>query len=102
MSAATGRRPGSLGEEVAAVVELALSDLATFQEGLARILPQPKVALDRAAVASLLRDALAQYPPEPWVTPQGLQVMASPWLVALGYAKGGDAVLRRIASVLRG
>ncbi len=95
-------RPPSLAEDVSTTTDLAVADLQAFQSGLELMFPQPKVALDRAAVASLLRDALAAYPPEPWFTPQGLQVMASPWLVALGYAKGGDTVLRRIAGMLRG
>ena len=38
---------------------------------------------------------LAEYPPEPWITPEGEQVMVSPWLAHLRYVEDGEKEARR-------
>ena len=37
----------------------------------------------------------AAFSPEPWITPEGEAVTASPWLLMLSVAEGGDAWLKR-------
>ena len=36
-----------------------------------------------------------QFPPEDWITPAGQRVHASPWILLLGEAEGGDEWLKK-------
>ena len=44
---------------------------------------------------------LGQYPPEPMVDPDGMTILASPWIAALPFVAGGTQIVDRILRVQR-
>lgn len=83
------QRAEELGEALAEAVE-------TATEGAGIGMAQPS----REELAAFFFKQQKLYPPEPWITPDGRTVVASPWVLALGVVDGGDEWIRRFLSFI--
>lgn len=89
-------------DEIERTTEMALEMLDQWGKGMNRMLPATGPGTHRPTayeLAMFVQQVTAQYPPMPWNRPDGTQVVASPYLLALGETENGKALLKRISKL---
>ena len=90
--------------DVAGVVRIAKANLdarrVALRSHLAHTGPPPGlVRVDDATFMAAVQGMIDQYPPMPLSTPDGREIVESPWIVMLAYVDGGRDVLDRMLSI---
>lgn len=84
----------SVEQRLDVVEEMAKESLKFFERQFTGT-PPGYVDPDPATFRAWFEEKLAQSPPVPMVTPDGREIVASPWATALAYAEGGKEIVNR-------
>ena len=87
-------RPDSVEEMKQGVEELTKQWKHDFAE-IATGLPYGARNMTDAQHVMWFEEMMRRYPPEMWTSPEGQQVMESPWLLALRYTEDGEKEAKR-------
>lgn len=85
------------------VVDEAVQLADSTVEGVRRLVGDSGIGMgepDDQELAAFFFQKLHEEPPEPFVLPDGRVVTISPWILALGFADGGDEWLKRFNRVM--
>ena len=86
-------------DDIPRLVEQCIEAHKAFREGFREQVtgsaPDTKRPNDLQFMVWWAQMTMQRYPPQPWVSPEGAVVIASPWELALPYVEGGKAELER-------
>lgn len=85
-----------IADEVKTTVDLAMTSIEDFAKASLAQMKAPRTRRQPLDDVQRWTQKLQEYPPERWLTDKGMEVEASPFLLALDVAQRGKGELQRI------